>query len=83
MVKIIFKSNNAYKDHHTNPQTNIFITIKKHYGNKYFRDFLCAHFFAHILLDFQRFQKVHMKILHILPHPQNTLVFPCHTKNNF
>ena len=36
---IIFKTNNAYRNHHTNPKQSFFITIKEYYENKYFHDF--------------------------------------------
>ena len=40
MLTIIFKSNNVYENHHTNPIEILFVTIKEYYENKFFYDFL-------------------------------------------
>ena len=42
-----------------------------------------GHYFSYILLDFKHFQKVHIQISHILPHPPNIHMIPFHTKDNF
>ena len=39
MLTIIFKSNNVYENHHTNPIEILIVTIKEYYENKYFCDF--------------------------------------------
>ena len=40
------------------------------------------HLFAHVLLNFKGFQKVHIQTPRILPHPQTIRITPFHTKNN-
>ena len=79
-----------YKNHHTNPQTNIiFVAIKEYYRSKCFRDFCTylikpisakVHFSTYILLDSKCFQKAHTQTPHILPH--HTHINPFHTKHN-